>query len=325
MTRLRLTDEEALARVAAYRGGRMTSKAVVAFTQAAVRDALPSAPQPVGRSWISYSTSTVGRLARTCEEQGLPLDRAVVFERSRIDRFLSHDCKHMTVRGRASYRSTLDCVAAALLHGENESPWPRATLSEANSVTPWDDAQAARVAQWTSGLRPRTRQDRTRVLLALALGAGLRRRDMGVTGQHVRQDEHGVHLSVPVGGGERRSVTGSAPVDRVVTVAAAWEKEVLLAAERAGSNLLVAPTRQSMQLDCLTGMVIKANGFAPAGDEFTLTRARNTWLVRHLAAGTPLPLLMKQAGLSTPAVLTDLLPYVPTVSPTLAAAFMRGV
>lgn len=325
MTRLRLTDEEALARVGKYRGGRMTSKAVAEFTRAAVRDALPSAPQPVGRSWIAYALSTVGSLARTSEEQGLPLDRAVVLERARIDRFLSHDCKHMTPGGRASYRSTLDLVAVALLHDQGDAPWPRATLHDANSVAPWDDAQAARVAQWTSGLRPRTRQDRTRVLLALALGAGLRRRDMGVTGQHVRQDSHGVHVSVPVGLDKDRTVTGSARTDRVVTVAAAWEQEVLGAADRAGDCLLVAPTRRSVQLDNLTASVTKANLHAPAGDEFTMTRARNTWLVRHLAAGTPLPLLMAQAGLSTPAVLVDLLPHVPAVDPAAAAAFMRGV
>lgn len=318
-----LSREEALARVECYRGSKMTSKEVVRFTRDAVRDTLPFAPDPVNRSWIAYATSVVGTLARVSEEQGLPLDRAVVLDRSRIDRFLAHDCGHLSVQSRASYRSALDKVAAAVLHGQNDAPWPRATFAKAIPTAPWDNAQAARIAQWTSGLRPRTRQDRIRVLLALTLGAGLRRRDMGVTGHDVRQDQHGVHVAVPQA--RTPGLVGPGPTDRVVTVAAAWEREVLLAAERAGGNLLIAPARSEFFLDSLTTYVMLANRLAPAGDEFTLARARNTWLVRHLAAGTPLPLLMAQAGVSSPGVITDLLPHVPAAVPAAAAAFMRGV
>lgn len=312
-----MTPEQVQARVDAYRGSKSTSRAVVEFTREAVRDSLHAAPQPVTRAWISYATCIVGGLAASCERQGLPLDRTVVLDRARIDRYIAHDCAAMTKPGRSSYRSKLDVIAGALLHGQNDSAWPRATLNAADTVRPWTDEQAARVALWTSGARPRPRRDRLRVCLALSLGAGLNRRDLLVArGGHVESDGHGVRVVLPPTEND---------LGRTVTVAAAWEKEVLLAADRAGdANLLIAPDRDRLDGSTLTNSIRRANQHAPAGDEFTSLRARNTWLVRHLAAGTPLPLLMEQAGLTTTHTLGDLLRYVPAADPAAAAAWMRS-
>lgn len=312
-----MTPEQAHARVDAYRGGKSMSRAVVDFTREAVRDALCAAPQPVTLSWISYSTSCLGTIAARCEEQGLPLDRSVVLDRSRIDRFLAHECKHMTKQGRSSYRSRLDVVAGALLHGQNESAWPRATLSAYDTVAPWDDGQAARVALWTTGLRPAARRNRLRAALALTLGAGLRRRDLVlVTTAHVVRTDLGVQVTVPAKDNDP---------GRTVTCTASWEQAVLDASDRAAGGLLVAPDRERLSVQAFTNTVDNANKFAAGGDEFSATKARNTWLVRHLTAGTPVPLLMEQSGLTTTAVLSDLLRYVPPTNPALAAAFMRGV
>lgn len=312
-----MTPEQVQARLDSYRGGKSMSRAVVDFTREAVRDALPAAPQPVTRSWIAYSVSCVGTLAARCEEQGLPLDRTVVLDRARIDRFLTHDCRHMTTQGASSYRSRLDVIAGALLFGQNESAWPRAALSAYDVTTPWDDAQLARIALWTTGLRPAARRHRLRACLALTVGAGMRRRDLVLLrADAVLHDALGVHVAVPA--------QGSNP-GRTVTVAAAWEQEVLAVAERAGDGLLVISDSDALSVDALTNTLWNANRLAPAGDEFSPTRARNTWLVRHLATGTPLPLLMEQAGLTTTAVIADLLRFVPATDPAAAAAFMRGV
>lgn len=79
----------------------------------------------------------------------------------------------------------------------------------------------------------------------------------------------------------------------------------------------------SLDVDTLTGTIDTANGTAPAGDEFVIDRARNTWLVRHLTAGTPLHVLMTQAGLSTTAHLQDLLRFLPQAGGDPAAATRR--
>ncbi len=314
-----LTPEQADARVDSYRGGKGASREAVEFVREAVRDAMVAAPQPVTKAWISYSTSAVGLLVRACEEQGLPLDREVVFERSRIDRFLSHGCKHLVTQARSGYRSRLDVVAGALLFGQNESAWPRATMRADDTVVPWDETRSARIALWTSGLRPATRRVRLRTSLALAEGAGLRRMDIvRVTGEHVTRDDHGVHLAVP------GDPNDPADAGRTVTVTARWEQTVWDAAVLAGAHLLVAPDRTSLTVDAFTSTVDTANRMAPAGDEFTVRRARNTWLARHLLAGTPLPVLMAQAGLTTTAHIQDLLPHLPALDGASCARWMRS-
>jgi len=309
-----LSPEQAQDRIDSYRGSKSTSRAVVEFTKQVVRDALHVAPQPPTTAWISYSTTVVGLIAKVSESQGMALDRGVVLDRARIDRFLSHECKHLSDHGRSAYRSRLDVVAGALLHGQNETAWPRALYGKNDTTTPWTKAEAAEVVLWVNGLRPRTRQNRMTVLLALTLGAGLRRRDLvTVTGDHVTSDAHGVHVTVPASPSEP---------ERTVTVAAAFEPEVLAATARAGSNLLIAPDKTSLLVDTLTHTIDTANASA-LGVIYSIRRARNTWLCRHLLAGTPLPVLMQHAGLTTTAHLQDLLPFLPPVDPTVGQAWMR--
>lgn len=310
-----LPPEQANAQIDRWRGAKGTSDAVVVFTREVVRDAMCAAPQPVTTAWLSYSTVVVGRLARTAEAQGRPLTREGLFSRARIDRFLSVDCADMVTQARSGYRSRLDVIAGALLYGQVVTAWPRATMSEKDNLTPWGIAQAARVALWMTGLRPAGRRLRMRTCLGLTLGAGLRRRDLVlVTGRLVRADDLGVHVTVPV--------TDAEP-SRTVTVARAWEQTIIGAAAAAGSNLLIAPDRSSLFVDTLTGTIDTANKTAPVGDEFVIGRARNTWLLRHLVAGTPLNVLMPQAGLTTTAHLQDLLPFLPTIDPATVAAARR--
>jgi len=310
------TPEQANARIDRWRGTKGTSDAVVQFTREAVRDAMCAAPQPVTIAWLAYSTVVVGKLARTAEAQGRPLTREGLFSRARIDRFLSVDCADMVTQARSGYRSRLDVIAGALLHGQVVTAWPRATMSDhKDNLTPWGLAQAARVTLWTTGLRPATRRLRMRTLCGTTLGGGLRRRDVVlVTGEMVRVNDLGVHMTVPA--------TDAEP-SRIVTVARAWEQTIVDAAAVAGSNLLIAPDRSSLSVDTLTRTIDTANQTAPVGDEFVIGRARNTWLLRHLAAGTPLNVLMPQAGLTTTAHLQDLLPFLPIIDPAGEAAASR--
>ena len=309
-----LNPEQAQARIDIYRGSKSTSRAVKEFVKQVVRDALHVAPQPPTTAWISYSTTVIGLIAAVSEAQGMALTAEAVLDRARIDRFVAHECKHLSEHGRSAYRSRLDVIAGALLHGQNETAWPRAVYGNNDTTEPWTQAEAAAVILWVNGLRPRTRQERMTTLLALTLGAGLRRRDIvTITGDDVTVDDHGVHVFVPASPSEP---------ERTVTVSAAFEPEVTAAATRAGSNLLVAPDKPTLVADTLTQTIDTANASAP-GTSFSIRRARNTWLCRHLLGGTPLPILMRHAGLTTTAHLQDLLPFLPTVDATVGQAWMR--
>lgn len=312
----------AVAQVGRYRGLKSTGRGAVEFTHAAVRDVLCVAPQPVTPAWVLYTTSAVGRLAAVCEAQGVPLTRDAVFARSRIDRFLAQDCARLAAGTRATYRSRLDAVAQVLLNGANDSPWPRAAISGLDVTVPYTYEQTGQMTAWARALRPYPRRERVQAVIALGLGAGLRPRDMlDVTGTSVLRDDHGVHLPLtgPVGLG--------AP--RTVTVTAAWEDAVWEHAQASGPKLLVARNRAPVQAETISSTLLVASRGAPV--PVTVRRLRNTWLARHLAAGTPLPLLMEQAGLTTLAHFEDLLqvPNVMTIAdpgygPARAAAWMRA-
>jgi hypothetical protein len=54
-----------------------------------------------------------------------------------------------------------------------------------------------------------------------------------------------------------------------------------------------------------------------------VSRLRSTWLVSHLAANTPLPLIMTAAGLKTVRPLEDLLGFTPRYTDAAAARLLR--
>lgn len=65
-----------------------------------------------------------------------------------------------------------------------------------------------------------------------------------------------------------------------------------------------AAIRESMVDDALT-LAYEQGAPIPV----TLNRLRNTWLLRHVEAGTPLPILVAAAGLRTTSALINLMPY----------------
>lgn len=316
---------EALARgrqrAQAYRGHKHTGLAAVAFTRDAVADCVDIAPQPVTDTWVLYSTSVVGQLASWCAAQGVDLTREAVFDRSRIDRFLSQHCAGMVPGARASYRARLDKIAQFLLNGANDAPWARPCLAATSVVTPYSFEETGRITAWARAVRPYRRRERLQAVVALGLGAGIRRGELSrLVGDAVRRDEHGVHVAV-----------GPSAVQpaRVVTVATDWEDAVWAHAQAAASNLMVARTRSALHPVNLEGTLHRANVHAPV--PVVIGRLRNTWLARHLVAGTPLPILMEQAGITTLQHFEKILrtPDLASVagagiSPSQAAGWMRS-
>ena len=96
-----------------------------------------------------------------------------------------------------------------------------------------------------------------------------------------------------------------------------WEEEVKQLIERAPSGRLV--TRNQ-----LNNHVHKFVDPADPSLRFVLGRFRTTWLVAHLQAGTPLDVLLPQAGLETGNRLFELFEYLPKKSVTEKVTAMKG-
>jgi hypothetical protein len=174
------------------------------------------------------------------------------------------------------------------------------TAQEAGSLS--SDA----LAQPTAG-----RVRAARAFLALGVGAGLDGRWVArVAAGDVTREGRTVLVRV----GE--------PAARVVPVLARWEAQVLDLASSAGGEFLVGGRSTARnRAGALAASLVVGNGHP----RFSASRLRSTWLVTHLAMGTRFPELARTAGLQGITVLSDLLPFVPTLGEAEARAMLRGV
>jgi hypothetical protein len=289
------------------------------FIQGVVRDALVIAPQPVTDSWTSGALSTVAGLVRFVLGEGGPLTREHVFDLRTRNRFLyvymaQKGYKENSVSG---YRGRLDLIVLGMAGAVARDIHDRPRLMSSVATEPLKRADEAALWTWSRGLRPVKRNQRTGAGIILGLGLGARTPEMpSIKDTSVRVDPYGVHVKL------ENAATGSV---RVVTCRNEFEDRLLALVEATPpGNPLISPWRTEPMADNTLGVGLwqAQERFEPPV-YFNLTTLRNTWLVRHIESGTPLPLLLEIAELETMTSIIRLLPYCETRPPAASAAAMR--
>jgi integrase len=285
--------------------GVALAREVVLFTRAVVRDALHAAPQPVTRIWVRGALSIVSRVADWCVETGQSLTREHVFHPETQHRWLhagpGADLTDGAVR---TYRSRLSIIGIALTTPP-EHLVPRVSgLSSPSAPSHTSDEETALWA-WSRGLRPLTRRQRVQGTLALCLGTGARRLDLAETRPHdIVRDDAGVHVTF-------HPTTRSGDQPRTVTCTQAWEDRLWhIAQTTRPDHLIIAPWRTEMT-DLASYDKTLRDAALQAPSALNPHRLRHTWLIRHLFAGTPLPILMPAAAISSLKHLADILKTIP--------------
>ena len=290
--------------ISGYTGTRLPFE-VVRFTRDAVRDALYGAPQPVTRIWVRGALSIVSRVALWCMLNGQPLTREYVFHPETQHRWLhAGPGTDLTDGAINTYRSRLAIVGAALTTPP-EHLVPRVSgLGSPSAPAHTSDEETALWA-WSRGLRPLTRRQRVQGTLALCLGTGARRHDLAeVRPNNIKRDQEGVHVTF-----QPSSRSGDQP--RTVTCTQAWEDRLWHIAQTTPvDRLLIAPWRTEMT-DLASYDKTLRDAALQAPSALNPHRLRHTWLIRHLFAGTPLPILMPAAGISSLKHLADILKTIP--------------
>lgn len=277
-------------RIAQFRGRPPLRSEPLAVVQSIVVSALFAAPQPVTPRWTAYSLAVLGELVRWADRTGQPLEVEHLLSVSTRIRFLAVEKAGLTQRSRASYQSRLKLIAHAhqvvVETGGNAMPFPK--LSSSAPLSPQDEAD---LWGWASSLRPWTRQASMQGIVALGLGVGLAQTEASrVRGCHVRTTANGA-TTVAV-------LERDGGLARTVVARRGWEVRLSGIAQAAQPDgWLVSPWRESQQspqsLDQLRWNAQRPSGCPVA---WSPMRLRTTWLARHLAAGTPLPVLLKAGG-----------------------------
>jgi integrase len=279
---------------------QVPSDVVVAFARQAATDAAPH---------VAYSErdleKAVALLAMWAwQSAGLPLEREVILARATIGRFTSVGLKQYTEAGRGNIRSQLLRTGEALLSAR-QTPKRLPPLGPSTPTSPYSSSEVAALRSWAARQSTAARRANADVLLSLGLGAGLSASEIGfLRVSDIQADETGVIITV--GGSRPRSV----PVTK------SWEKALI---ER---TLNIDPERWAFrERHTINYPNLISNFVARSGESAVLPqsqRMRATWLVGHLAGGTPVVPLMQASGVESLEALTRYLQFVPTHDPGCA-------
>lgn len=267
--------------------------------------------QPGHRRRALHLLHACAHLAVWCTGQAIPIGATTTLRDSTIERFCAlaerdgrfSDATRNTIRARLRY------VAR---HQEVPGNRPASPRIRHRAVKPpYSAAEIALLEVFAATQGSPLRRQRMLALLHLGLGAGCSATDLRhVRGVNVVDGDHDA-LVVQIGGTRPRDVV--VLDDHVVPLrrlAAAAGDELMI-----GGN----PHRRAV-----TGNLLARTDQAHGGPELEVSRLRSTWLVRHLAAGTRLDVLVAAAGLSTLASLEDLLPNLAAPDAGDVARELRG-
>jgi len=243
---------------------------------------------------------------------GCAADLATLFDVDRIERYIEVGMRSAADSTRATRRSILRRIARHASPTLNHLPAP-APLSYRRVRAPYSSDE---IAGYLRSIRAQPTTGRRRSLsavLRLGLGCGLDCRDLAwVRGSDVTRDQSGT-VTVCVSGGSR---------PRTVVCLAGHEDNISQLAEGCGDRLMIGGKvlgRHNVTSDTLANLIVDST--LP---RLVPSRLRSTWMLTHLQLGTPLPIFMRAAGLTTVRPLEDLLHHLPDADSEVAAARLRG-
>ncbi len=240
------------------------------------RDAAVVTAEATRREPLPLLKTVASYLVWCVFEQGLDLEASAVFQ---VD-FIEEYCQQWSPRTAASYRSTLMAFRHTLAPVTDPVcliPLPRSAIQP-----PYTPGQILTFRTWAHAQHTALRRRRSKLLLALGAGAGLRSGElMTVRGRDVLIDTAGVVVTVH----------GTAGRD--VPVLSLWESWVAEAAEDTKpDSYLWRPGTGRIRKNTLWAFTSGSNGPAPS-----VVRLRANWLLTHLFAGTPMKELFKAGGI----------------------------
>jgi hypothetical protein len=262
--------------------------------------------EPTARKYLSHFAA----YAAWSVAQGVPAALPQLLDAATIERYIEIGMPDAKDGTRGTRRSILRRIAQHAHPDLSLAPDAK-PLAYRRIRPPYAAQEIASYFRLADAQPTQGRRDSLRAVLALGLGCGLDCGDLGwVRGIDVRETEHGVEVDV-AGRRPRRVICLSRYEDPLTELATTAAEKLLIGGAQLGRRNVTSVT---------LGRLLQDKSVPP----LVVSRLRSTWLTAHLAANTPLPVIMGAAGLRTVRPLEDLLDHVPAYSASEATRALRS-
>ena len=223
-------------------------------------------------------------LSRFADTRGVPASPEFWLDYDVIEAFCVAGLAGRASSTRGTYRSALYRLAEAV-HGPAGQ---RATpFAGARAPAPYSPAERAELAAVAAAQRDPARRSSALAMVVFGIGAGLRPGELvALRGGDVFRRGRQVLVRV------------SGPSARVVPVASRYAGRAWELARRAGSGFVFRPGPADRSYKNFVTNFARGLAADPAAPALSMRRARSTFICGHLAAGTPVGVLLEVTGIA---------------------------
>ena len=223
-------------------------------------------------------------LRRFADIRGVPAGWEFLLDYDVIEAFCVAGLAGRASSTRGTYRSALYRLAEAARGRPGQRPTP---FPGAKPPPPYSPAERAELAALAAAQRDAARRASALALVVFGIGAGLRPGELvALRGTDVTR--HGRQVVVSVSG----------PDARVVPVTAGYAGRAWELARSAGSDFVFRPGPADRGYKNFVSNFTRGLAADPAAPRLSLRRARSSFICHHLAAGTPVPVLLAVTGIA---------------------------
>ncbi len=232
----------------------------------------------------SVTATALRGLSRFAESRGVPAGREFLLDYDVIEAFCVVGLAGRACSTRGTYRSALYRLAVAACGPPGQRPTP---FPGSRAAAPYSAAERAELAALAAAQRDAARRSSALALVVFGIGAGLRPGELvALRGDDVIQQ--GRQAAVHVGG----------PAARLVPVTPDYAGRARELARRAGSGFVFRPGPAGRGYKNFVSNFTRGLTADPAAPRLSLRRARATFICHHLAAVTPVPVLLAITGIA---------------------------
>ncbi len=265
-------------------------------------------PDAGSGGWVLAGPALRG-LARFAEARGIPASGQFLLDYDVIEAFCVAGLAGRASSTRGTYRSALYRLAEAA-HGPAGQ---RATpFAGAKAPAPYSPAERAELAAVAAAQRDPVKRSSALAMVVFGAGAGLRPGELvALRGGDVFR--HGRQVMVQVSG----------PSARVVPVTADYAGRAWQLARRSGTDFVFRPGPAGRGYKNFVTNFARGLAADPAAPQLSMRRARSTFICGHLAAATPVPVLLAVTGIAEAGSLARYARNVPGLSSSKGALRAR--